>query len=327
MTHDQKDPLVSAVIPAYNAERTIAGAVESALGQTHSLHEIIVIDDGSSDRTAAIAGTFPNIRVIHQRNRGVGAARNTGIEAASGEWIAFLDSDDAWVPRKTEVQMGCITEDAGVIHSNGFDAIHFGNLWHRQAFITPSGALVRKKTLEDVGGFEEARAIMSTEDRNLWLKISLTRWRFVRSETNLFRYQPTEESLSGNDLRMACAEMACIDMVGKQIKCQPKEIGRIGRAVQIEYARNLIAHERWADARVLLQKSESGMAGKWLSLVGLLRLNRLARSGLVKRLLCADEKYELRCCTGECELSETIRKECMRSCHTPYFAQVPGRKR
>jgi glycosyltransferase involved in cell wall biosynthesis len=128
---------VSAVIPAYNAERFISGAIQSVLVQTYEIAEIIVVDDGSMDRTAEIAAGFPEARVIRRPNGGPGAARNTGIHAASGEWIAFLDSDDLWVPRKTEIQLACASPEVGVIHSNKFDPIEFGNLWHRQAHVTP----------------------------------------------------------------------------------------------------------------------------------------------------------------------------------------------
>jgi glycosyltransferase involved in cell wall biosynthesis len=201
------------VIPAYNAERFISGTIQSVLAQTHKIAEIIVVDDGSTDRTAEIAAGFPGVRVIQRPNGGPGAARNTGIHAASGEWIAFLDSDDHWVPRKTEIQLACASQEVGVIYSNHFDPIHFGNLWHRQAHITPSGAFVRKRALQDVGGFEEARAVMSVEDLNLWLRIALTNWRFVKSEIGLFLYHPTEQSLSANDFKMARAELVNINMM------------------------------------------------------------------------------------------------------------------
>ena len=149
----------SVVIPAYNAAAFLARCLESVFAQTVQAEEVIVVDDGSSDRTAEVAAGFAGTRVIRRPNGGPGAARNTGIHAATGEWIAFLDSDDIWVPRKTEIQLGYITPDAGVIHANRFDPIHFGNLWHRQAHVSPSGALVRRQTLLEVGGFEESRAV------------------------------------------------------------------------------------------------------------------------------------------------------------------------
>src|SRR5215831_2827499 len=89
---------VSGIIPAYNAESFISETIASALAQTYPLTELIVVDDGSSDHTAEVAARFPNTRVIRRPNGGQGAARNTGIQAASGDWIAFLDHDDTWHP-------------------------------------------------------------------------------------------------------------------------------------------------------------------------------------------------------------------------------------
>jgi len=94
-------PLVTVVIPTYNYGRYICETVESALGQTYSPVEIIVVDDGSMDDTRERLATYGDrIRYIHQQNRGLSAARNTGIQAARGEFVALLDSDDLWLPDK-----------------------------------------------------------------------------------------------------------------------------------------------------------------------------------------------------------------------------------
>jgi glycosyltransferase involved in cell wall biosynthesis len=317
--YPRQNPLVSAVIPAYNAELTIADAVKSVLAQTSEVAEIIVVDDGSSDRTAEVAASFPRTRVIRQPNGGVGAARNAGIHAASGEWIAFLDSDDAWLPTKTEIQLAYITPEAGVIHCNRFDPIQFGNLWHRQAHVTPSGAFVRKQALLDVGGFEESRSFMGVEDLNLWLKIALTDWRFVPSQTALYKRSEREQSLSADDSRMARAELANIDMMGKQVSCQPAEIERVRQASRIEYAMGLVACHRWDQAAQLLRECTPDFASRYLSLAGFLMVNRMARTNLVRWLQTVDGKYELTVCSGECGLPEVHRRQCMESCHKPYF--------
>jgi glycosyltransferase involved in cell wall biosynthesis len=315
----QSDVSVSAVIPAYNAELTISDTIQSVLAQTCEIAEIIVVDDGSSDRTAEVAAGFPRTRVMKRPNGGPGAARNTGIHAASGEWIAFLDSDDNWIPRKTEIQLECVTPDAGVIHCNRFDPIHFGNLWHRQAHISPSGALVRKQALLDVGGFPESRAVMSVEDLSLWLKIALTDWRFVQSEVDLFGYRPTEQSLSANNLRMAQAELANLDMIGKRVSCQPEEIERVKQASRIEYARSLIADQRWDEAAQLLQECAPDLASRWLSSARVLKVNRLAHTNIVKWFQSIDGKYGSHVCSSECSLPEVQRRQCMESCRKPNF--------
>jgi glycosyltransferase involved in cell wall biosynthesis len=109
--------LVSVIIPTYNRARTIERAVNSVLGQSWEPIEIIVVDDGSTDRTADIlTGYSDKIRLIRQKNQGPSAARNAGIKAAKGEIISFLDSDDSWLPEKMERQVRLLqaTESAGV---------------------------------------------------------------------------------------------------------------------------------------------------------------------------------------------------------------------
>ncbi len=310
---------ISAVIPSYNAERFISDAIGSVLCQTYEIAEIIVVDDGSSDRTGEVASGFPRTRVIRRANGGQGAARNTGVHAASGEWIAFLDHDDLWVPHKTEIQLRYIAPQAGVIHSNRFDPIHFGNLWHRQAHITPSGALVRRQTLIDVGGFEESRAVMGVEDLNLWLKIALTDWQFVQSETDLFRWRVIAANQSANNLKMARAELANIEKSGTGVSCQPLEVERIKQSSRIEYAKNLIDDKRWDEAAQLLEECMPGLASRWMSLARFLKVNRLARTSLIRWLQSIDGQYKTHSCSGECVLSDMQRRKCMESCHKPYF--------
>ncbi|MEM6755640.1 MAG: glycosyltransferase [Planctomycetota bacterium] len=101
-----EQPLVSAVIPAYQSERWIADAINSVLAQDYPKIETLVVDDGSTDRTAEIAESFGgSVRVMRQPNGGVSAARNTGIARANGDLIALLDADDIWVPHKTSLQV------------------------------------------------------------------------------------------------------------------------------------------------------------------------------------------------------------------------------
>ena len=101
--------LVSVIIPAYNREKTIRRAVDSALAQTYPSIEIIVVDDGSRDHTAEILLEYgEKLRLIRQKNGGASSARNTGIRAAQGEIIAFLDSDDAWLPHKISRQVALL---------------------------------------------------------------------------------------------------------------------------------------------------------------------------------------------------------------------------
>ena len=96
---------ISAVIPAYNSEATIGRAIESVLRQTRPADEILVIDDGSTDNTADVIGSYGDkVHLIQQQNAGASVARNAGINAATGDWIAFLDADDEWLPSKLKLQ-------------------------------------------------------------------------------------------------------------------------------------------------------------------------------------------------------------------------------
>ncbi|MBE0534890.1 MAG: glycosyltransferase family 2 protein [Phycisphaerae bacterium] len=96
---------ISVVIPAYNCGKYLARAIDSVLAQRRAADEIIVVDDGSTDNTAEVAARYGGrIRFLQQANAGASAARNTGIEAAMGEWVAFLDADDEWLPTKLQMQ-------------------------------------------------------------------------------------------------------------------------------------------------------------------------------------------------------------------------------
>ena len=116
---------VSVVIPAYNAAKHIARTIESVLAQTRPADEIIVVDDGSSDGTAEIVKAFRDkVRYLHQKNAGASVARNTGIEAATHEWIAFLDGDDEWLPEKLELQMSLLQRNSDLMWT-GSNYINF----------------------------------------------------------------------------------------------------------------------------------------------------------------------------------------------------------
>lgn len=114
---------VSAVIPTYNREKTIRRCIDSVLRQTYTVSEIVVVDDGSTDRTLEIlADEYKDkVKVIKQSHKGAQAARNAGIRAAEGEYIAFLDSDDEWTEKKTELQMQELAEKPdAVVCGNGY---------------------------------------------------------------------------------------------------------------------------------------------------------------------------------------------------------------
>lgn len=187
--------LVSVVIPNYNYAQYLGEAIDSAAGQTYPNIEIIVVDDGSSDASAKILeGYKERITVIGQQNQGVAAARNNGVAASQGEFIAFLDADDAWLPAKVEKQIGCFksTENLGLVHvgmveidSDGRELRERldggeGEVWQQLLLFSPngilgggSGAMIPRAIFDEVGGFDER--LSTSADWDLYYRISRSR--------------------------------------------------------------------------------------------------------------------------------------------------------
>jgi len=124
-------PLVSVIIPVYNGARYLRAALESVFAQTYRHFEVIVVDDGSTDDSGVIAKSFPDVIYIHQENRGVAAARNHGIDAARGEFLAFLDQDDLWTPEKLTLQIYQLLSHSDLGYT----------LTQQQYFLDPGGSL------------------------------------------------------------------------------------------------------------------------------------------------------------------------------------------
>ena len=172
---------ISVVIPAYNSAGSIARAIGSVINQSVSVGEIVVVDDGSSDKTREVAGSIsPLVRVIAQANSGPAAARNRGVSEAKGSWIAFLDDDDYWHPRKIELQIqdlscsdGCGLMAQNWTRGDDFDLdftltqIPYVRQLILNRFQT-STVLMRRSIFEDVGGF--VPEFDGVEDWHLWLK-------------------------------------------------------------------------------------------------------------------------------------------------------------
>ena len=121
--------MISVVIPVRDRMKPLARALESVECQTWRPGEVIVVDDGSAtDPREALQRRFPAIRFVRQSPRGVSAARNRGIEIATGSWVAFLDSDDEWAPRKLERQISALRAH------NGYRVCHTDEIWIRKGF-------------------------------------------------------------------------------------------------------------------------------------------------------------------------------------------------
>src|SRR6266436_3475630 len=123
--------LVSVIIPCYNQAHFLHEAIDSVLAQTYSNREILVVDDGSSDATAAVARSYPHVRYVYQENAGPSAARNTGLKQTRGEYLVFLDADDRLLPEALEVGVDCLRQRSKC-------AFAFG----RCRFVTADGSML-----------------------------------------------------------------------------------------------------------------------------------------------------------------------------------------
>jgi len=187
---EQKDPLVSVVMPVYNAEAFLAESIESVLAQNYRHFELVVVDDGSTDRSAEIVNGFRDgrIRYYRQQNGGVSKARNKGVQLSQAGLIAFLDSDDCWHPDKLEKQVNYLqshNEVGGVycwfqVFSPGkprrICVLHVNNnpygIISDGYGLLPSATLLRRDVFEKSGGFDEEFVGSEFEDLELTVRLS-----------------------------------------------------------------------------------------------------------------------------------------------------------
>lgn len=258
---DSSMPSVSVVIPAYNSAGCIRRAIDSALAQTATPIEIIVVDDGSKDDTAEVVGTYPEpVRLVRQENGGPGAARNHGVRVARGEWIGLLDADDAWLPHKLVTQLE-LTKDpkAGVVHAavvSGAtqdipERATFERLWARNVVKT-STVLVRKSAFEEVGGFDEDRALIGVEDYNLWLRLARAGWEIIYCPEVVCDKTDVPGSLSNQIERFVKAEQANVDKLASQLRLPDEVVRRKRAALAEEYGRLFFHYRQMRGARELL---------------------------------------------------------------------------
>jgi glycosyltransferase involved in cell wall biosynthesis len=183
--------LVSVVIPAYNAAAYLGETLRSVQAQTYRNIEILVVDDGSTDDTAAVAARF-GVRSLTQPNQGQAAARNAGIRAANGRYIALLDADDLWEPEKLQLQVALL-EQTGLAwaYCDGYEfasdtgqtsyqfsgvyTLHAGDILRPLLLvncIVAATPLIRRDVFDAVGGFDEAPLLRRREDWDMWLRIA-----------------------------------------------------------------------------------------------------------------------------------------------------------
>ena len=228
MAREHVRDLVTVVIPAFNAAETIDETLSSVRWQTYRCLEIIVVDDGSTDKTAEIVRQHiardQRVRLIKQENSGVAAARNRGISEALGDYVAPIDADDVWRPEKIEKQMaalhgageavGLVYTWSAVIDANSrilrrpAGARHAGHVAYEVAcsnFIgNGSAVLMRKAAIQEAGGYDpslRARSAEGAEDWLLYFRIA-ARYQFALVPEHLTGYRFLPTNMSANVLRM-----------------------------------------------------------------------------------------------------------------------------
>ncbi len=210
-------PTVSVIIPAYNAVPYVTGAVDSALAQTYAQVEVVVVDDGSTDATAEVLRPYREagkITYIYQKNAGLSSARNTGIRASRGEYVALLDSDDLFLPEKLLRQVGyleahpaCGISYCGIAHfyeESPENMLHLDYTYYSGAevfprllwknFINPLSVVARRSVFDIIGYFDEN--LKRSEDWDFWIRAAHAGIRFDYLSEVLAQYRMRKGSMS-----------------------------------------------------------------------------------------------------------------------------------
>lgn len=218
---------VSVVIPVFNGEKYIEATLEGVFGQTHPDIEVIVVDDGSCDATLDILSRYGDrVRVIQQQNSGSAAARNRGLQEATGDWIAFVDADDIWLPEKLEKQlrecgtvvwshtssvfMGGVNDGK---RDSDFTVKQQGNVLAALAcgnFIVTSTVLAKRQALLDAGGFDVS--LRSIQDWDLWMRLA-AKHELGYLDQALTRYRVHSSSASRSTRKTLPNHMKVIDKI------------------------------------------------------------------------------------------------------------------
>ena len=252
---------VSVIIPAYNAGHRVTRTIKSVLEQTLPVREVIVVDDGSSDDTKAVVSRFGGIvRVLSKPNGGPASARNLGAREAQGDWLAMLDADDWWFPRKNELQLAHADhDDIGLSHcrldhrvEKPPDVLAFDDLWERN-WIGNSSALIRRAAFEQLGGFVEERRLISVEDYNLWLRVAAAGWRVVTCPHILVHYTQGI-GISSNADRLMRASLYNVDDLEQRLPLTAAVAAQKRQRIREEFRRLAFHESETKSARALLRQ-------------------------------------------------------------------------
>ncbi len=232
-------PTISVIVPAYNAEKTVLETIKSVQQQTFSDFELIVINDGSTDKTLELLNTVNDsrIKVFSYPNGGVSIARNRGITQASGEFIAVLDADDLWTPDKLELQLAALQQnpEAGVAYSWAYymdeqgkssqpsEPVYFeGNVYAQllvnDFVVSCSNCLIRRQAVESVGEFDPE--VAGAADWDYWLRLAFN-WPFVVVPKHQVYYRISSGSMQSN---VDFMERCNLGVIKKGFQAAPPEM-------------------------------------------------------------------------------------------------------
>ena len=280
-------PAVSIIMPAYNVEPYIGDAIRSALAQTYTDFELIVVDDGSKDGTAVVAKALARedsrIHVVQQANRGLAGARNSALRAARGEFFALLDSDDLWEPEFLAEQLAILAArpDVDIVTGNGWclGGAKHGQLAlpfpdprpvpdlatiigdERAVFIM---SVVRRRVNTTIGSFDESTR--SNEDYDFWLRAAVGGFTFARNDRPLGHYRIRTDSLSASDVRMLGGILKVYGKLRPAIVHLPTEMAILERQIN-RFERELLT----AEARLALELADFEAAREHLGALHALR--------------------------------------------------------
>ena len=247
-------PIVSIVMPAYKVAPYIGETLESVLAQTFTDYEVIVVNDGSPDSEALERVLEPfrdRIHYIRQENHGAGAARNAGLRASRGEFIAFLDADDLWLPNYLDEQLKFIqSDDYDLVYSDALlfgdspisgrtymqtspsnGQVNFKSLVHYECNLITSGVLARRQPILEVGLFDEQ--IRNGQDFDLWLRLVRDGAHLAYQRKVLLRYRCHDDSLSSTDpVDKILRQLRLFERIVQTYDLTPSEQAEVDRVVE-----------------------------------------------------------------------------------------------
>lgn len=303
-------PRVSIIIPCYNAAGFVAEALDSILAQSFSAFEVLIVNDGSPDTAELERALLPyrsRIRYLRQENRGPGGARNTGILAAGGEYVAFLDSDDTWEPHFLTEQMRRLDEDPGLdlVYSDALlvgdtpfagrtfmsvtpsrGEVTFSSLLRRECVPITSCVVARRRALVDAGLFD-ARFFHS-EDFDLWLRLAHRGGRIGYQPLVLAKHRAHARSLTSEVGALLRSQVEICAKLTEQLALSTDEEALLrahrewcAAHLSLEQGKRDLLAGRYQDASVSLREARRVLGGRKLVLSAL--AVRIA-PGLVRRL-------------------------------------------